>query len=243
MGVNLEKYYPTVLFLMNGQVTRVDSVEIDDFDVDETYAVLIMMSDSGLIKLTKSTIFPTGDGKIHLKDHLSDLEREFIEFIRRKETDISKEVNVTEFMVSKFIKPKATSLLTTNDRDFGVYFLKYLKSKDLIKYDEINLSHINYWCTDTGPNPEIKRWFHNSDPPISVELKIQSGVGGCLGVEKSLKNSDLYNKNKQVINPPKQIKSKLSFINNITSGQWQLLIAILMLAIALYWVIRGLNSN
>ena len=169
-----ENYNYAILFLLSINETDVNLMEIGDFDKAEVWGLLGVLDDRRLIDLSKTHAFITGKGSVHLKTHLLELENKLIDFIKRKETDISKSVNITEFMEANFIKPNPKSKRTSNDRDLGVYFIKYLKSKGRIKYDEINLSHVNYWCIDGGDNPTIKRWFHNLEPPLHVALKNQS---------------------------------------------------------------------
>src|SRR6185312_9078070 len=105
MKPTVEKYYPTVLFILNSNETKIDSIEVNNLDTNEIYGVLINLDNNKFVNLTKTRVFITDQGKLYLKQKLFELELDFIEFMRKKETDISEKVNSTDFMVSNFIKP------------------------------------------------------------------------------------------------------------------------------------------
>jgi len=232
MTYTQEDYYCALLFLLSIHETDIYTLEVGNLDGDSVIGYLEMLANLGFAEPSKSDYFITPIGKVHLNTHLDLLKDKLVAFVKKRKTDISDEVDITEFMVSNFIKPNPKSNRTTNDRDFGVYFIKYLKSKNLIKYDEINLSHINYWCIDDNP-PTTKMWFDNLNLPLCVELTSQSSTPQVLVGENILKKPESNNVNILTI--------IAKTIKNIKNDQWSLLIDLFMLAIAMYWVFKQLS--
>lgn len=98
------------------------------------------------------------------------LQRKFLEFLDGKTTALCSDIDVEEFMVSNFEKPDATSPATINSNDEGVIFLKTLKAKKLIIFDDVALSHVNHWTIEGGANGKTKRWFDTLHEPLLVTL-------------------------------------------------------------------------
>jgi hypothetical protein len=95
-------------------------------------------------------------------------ERKFLKFLDEATTPLTEEINIKGFIVSNFTKPNPRYTNTTNETDKAVNLLKGLKSKRLIEYDDIALSHVNYWYVDDPPT--IKRWFDTLHEPLYVSL-------------------------------------------------------------------------
>ncbi|GAC1302809.1 MAG: hypothetical protein NVSMB24_07940 [Mucilaginibacter sp.] len=98
------------------------------------------------------------------------LDRKFVKFLFDRETALASEIDIEEFMVANFKKPDPLSENTINATDKGVIFLKNLKRKMLIGYDDVALSHVNKWTIDT--DGKIKRWFDTLHEPLYVTLQI-----------------------------------------------------------------------
>jgi len=100
------------------------------------------------------------------------LEDKFLKYIKAKEKPYSKEVNLTEFMISNFDRPDPKSSKTTNENDEGVNFLMNLRYRKFIDYNPEDLAHVNYWYAD-HPKDTIKCWFDTLHIPMKVWLTNQ----------------------------------------------------------------------
>ncbi|HVW13111.1 MAG TPA: hypothetical protein VHB54_04785 [Mucilaginibacter sp.] len=89
-------------------------------------------------------------------------------FIKEKDKELEeslqryliKERDVRDFMIANFIKPNDISPDTTHETDDGVVFLKELKFRKLINYDDGSIEQINNWTIPKGDKLH-KRWFDN----------------------------------------------------------------------------------
>lgn len=99
----------------------------------------------------------------------SRLERKFLKFLNKKTTALSTEIDIEEFMIANFKKPNPKSSNTINSTDKGVIFLKNLKLKGAIDFDNEALSHVNKWTVDS--EGETKRWFDTLHEPLYITLE------------------------------------------------------------------------
>ncbi|MBV8388509.1 MAG: hypothetical protein JO080_01780 [Mucilaginibacter sp.] len=173
---------------IEAQFVNVFKTRWKDYDLDTKLKFRNIMRQFGLIRLAEShSEFQLTDkgydakerdfkkGGIYYTPELDsqvqiqiDLEKKFLEFLNERETALSTEIDIKEFMVDNFSKPDPKSANTTNENDLGVNFLKNLKEKKLIEYDDIALSHVNSWCVDA--EGKIKRWFDTLHEPLYVNL-------------------------------------------------------------------------
>ncbi|MEO8886289.1 MAG: hypothetical protein ABI367_09520, partial [Mucilaginibacter sp.] len=211
MPYKIENYYLAVLFLLKTE-TDVNLLEVGDLNKNEIWAILVNLSELQLVNLSKTHAFISDKGNLYLKMNLLELENKLIDFIKKRSSEISSKVNTTEFMVDNFIKPDPKSVKTTNDRDFGVFFIKSVESKNIIEYDKETLEHVNFWFVDTAGT--IKRWFDNLDKPLYINLK-KHPAGSILSNTLPIKTPITDNKPTHLAVTSKIKKSKSIWKNEL----------------------------
>ena len=98
------------------------------------------------------------------------IKRKFLKYLDSKTiVGWSEKINITDFIVSNFKKPNPLSPKTSNDNDPAVFFLKNLKSENLIDYEDRVLSQVNTWMYAIE-DVEHKRWFDTLHEPMYVTL-------------------------------------------------------------------------
>lgn len=94
--------------------------------------------------------------------------RKFLSFMEKRTNPLTTEINVTNFMITNFKRPDPLSSTTTNKRDKGVLFLRSLKERRLIDYNDATLYQVINWYEDNPPT--IKKWFDTLHVPLYVTL-------------------------------------------------------------------------
>jgi len=89
------------------------------------------------------------------------LEKRFLKYLNRQS-------DIKLFMVENFIKPDPTSPIISNQTDSGAKFLRNLKSKGLIEYEDNDLSHVSGDWYEDPPQNTKKRWFDTLHQPMYV---------------------------------------------------------------------------
>jgi hypothetical protein len=93
----------------------------------------------------------TDAGKDFIKEKDKELEGDFFYYLATAR-------DVQNFMIDNFVKPDDLSPYTKNETDDGVVFLRDLKKRRLIKFDDGILEQVINWVIPKGKNKH-KRWF------------------------------------------------------------------------------------
>ncbi|HWZ04128.1 MAG TPA: hypothetical protein VNX40_11005 [Mucilaginibacter sp.] len=113
----------------------------------------------------------TDAGKDFIKEKDKELEGDFFYYL-------ATERDVQNFMIDNFVKPDDLSPYTKNETDDGVVFLRDLKKRRLIKFDDGILEQVINWEIPKGRNKH-KRWFDTLTEKLIV-VPINPHQGGVL---------------------------------------------------------------
>ncbi|HEY8781852.1 MAG TPA: P-loop NTPase fold protein [Mucilaginibacter sp.] len=144
----------------------------NDYEIDKQEHLKRELLKKRLINLKMDNSWEfqlTSEGMLAIETGDEKLENDFLNFL-------ASQADVESFMINNFIKPDPKSRNTTNETDEGVIFLKNLKRKGLIDYNDEALAHVNTWFVDGGADPEIKRWFDTLHEPFYVNIIRKSGL-------------------------------------------------------------------
>ncbi|MBS1529188.1 MAG: hypothetical protein JSU01_02675 [Bacteroidetes bacterium] len=158
----------------------------------------------------------TTAGKEFIKDKEKELEEAFFGYL-------IEEREVTQFITDNFIKPDDLSPETENATDDGVVFLRNLKKRNLITFDEGALEQVNTWIIPKGKNKH-KRWFNNLTGKLIVTP-----------INPFRERKPGFVNNPDTINIPSEQKNPIvNRIKKISLLEWGFIIALLGFVITVW---------